>query len=220
MFTVVIFEQCWSIILQCMQHCFYSWDPQQEEHFPYACKSTPVQHCGCIWNLPSTCVPVREEAMYLTRDVAGEAFAHTRCSHFSAFHIPSWKHTQRATSWETHTNTCTYNALLLCFSWCWRAERNTQLTPSWAGMSFTTRLIDLLIIFFPGDPPVGDQRPPLYPFLLCSVLCWIDKAWRVNWLKNKNKYFTLALQITDFFFVIYTYSICVLSGGIYSTKRP
>lgn len=189
MFTILMFEQRWSIILQCMQRCVYSRDPQREEHFPYACKSTPVQHCGFIWNLPSTCVPVIEEAMYLTRDVAGEASAHTRCSHFSAFHIPySLRNTHRVPQAEkptvthAHVTRCCY--VLVDAGGLSVTHSLPPAEQAWLSLSFTTRLIDLLIIFFPGDPPVGDQRPPLYSFLLCSVLCWIDEAWSVNWPKN------------------------------------
>jgi len=46
---------------------------------------------------------------------------------------------------------------------------------AWLSLSFTTRVIDLLIIFFTGDPPVGDQRPPLHSLLFSSILSWIDK---------------------------------------------
>ena len=37
-------------------------------------------------------VPVTEDAMYFSSDVAGEAFTQTRFSHLSAFHIPLWKY--------------------------------------------------------------------------------------------------------------------------------
>lgn len=65
----------------------------------------------------------------------GEAFTHTPSSHLSAFHIPLWKYTllfgfKQRQDENLTLNTCSCNTLLLCFSWCWRADSKTQLTPN------------------------------------------------------------------------------------------
>lgn len=151
---------------------------------------TAARHRGLTWNLPSTCVPVTEEAVYLTRDVAGEAFARTRCSHFSGFHMSSW---EKHTKWQklrnptlTHAHVARCRCVLVDAGGLSVTHSLPPAEQAWLSLSFTTRLIDLLIIFFPGDPPVGDQRPRLYSFLLCSVLCWIDRDYGVKWPENKN----------------------------------
>lgn len=152
-------------------------------------------HSSALWlclNPPLyTCVPVTEDVMYLSRgcgrwSVRTYPFLSSQC----LIYIPFWKHRHASgfTRWHKPGKPTLTHALVTHCSYVSVGAGGLMvrqgLPPTeqaWLSLEFTTSLIDLLIIFFTGDLPVGDQGPSLYSILFfsipfCCIISWIDKA--------------------------------------------
>lgn len=163
----VYFPKCQSIVLKLTQHCFYTC-------LMHACKTITIQHCGFMWTLRSTSVPVTEDFRYLSR----VKNSHIRLPLISVPSISLSGNTHSyldSNSDKMRISHKTHAHVTRC---CYVSAGAGGLTvrhslppteQAWLSLSFTTSLIDLLIIFLTGDHPVGDQRPSLYPSLCRSV---------------------------------------------------